>query len=165
MKLLSLLSGILILLLSACAQKDATFFPSSNTLYFNSFETSDETRGLDHYLIKEDAPKKGGKHSLSICGGCIVPSFELDAFMTLSEDTPVKLKLWGKTDAGMTGAISLVVDGNLIVFIDIESSKWKAYESETVIIPANQPIQFFFYSGGFVPVTTYYDMIEVVKDF
>jgi len=66
-------------------------------IYFNSFESQSDTAGWRGYAFDfaDDAPKRGGKKSLSVSGGCIIPHAEYTV-SPQNTDCYLILRLWGK---------------------------------------------------------------------
>ena len=60
----------------SCENSDQEPFIPLDSFYFNSFEKNSDTTGwygIGSEHIVEDAPDVGGKHSLEVSGGCVIP--------------------------------------------------------------------------------------------
>ena len=108
-----------------------------DSFYFNSFETSSDTigwYGINTYDIVKDAPKLGGKYSLKVSGGCVIPHAYF-GFDPLKEDCNLVLKCWGK-NLSYGGSVGLrTQDYSGSIYIYVSDSSWTSYISE-VRIPA-----------------------------
>ncbi len=136
----------------------------SKQVYYNSFESQSDTAGWDGYAFSfnEDTPGDGGKHSLYISGGCIIPhaSFNLPPQPT---DCYLVLKCWGKNLTN-GGGVTLYVDkaGYGAVSINVTEKQWISYSSEDKLFcPANTSLVLQITSGGFASSSILVDMIEV----
>lgn len=136
----------------------------SKLVYFNSFESQSDTAEWDGYAFSfnDDTPGHGGKRSLYISGGCIIPhaSFILSP---QPADCYLVLKCWGKnlTDGG---GVTLYVDkaGYGAVSINVTEKQWTSYVSEDKLFcPANTGIVLQITSGGIASSSILVDMIEV----
>ena len=143
-----------------CADEVAEYQPGEAIVYFNSFETDEETEGIPSEMLSDQAPKGGGGQSLVITGGCIVPHLELE-IGPFAAEVAVTMSCWGKTNRGLSGALMLRTDAASLA-LEIDSEDWRKFQTDTsLVIPAATPATLSFISGGFIPVTTYYDRIEV----
>ena len=63
------------LMLFSCEKENTKENTLEQQIYFNSFESQSDTVGWRGYAFNfaNDVPSQGGKKSLSISGGCILP--------------------------------------------------------------------------------------------
>jgi len=150
---------------SSC-ENDQSGQGDSKQVYYNSFESQSDTAGWDGYAFSfnDDTPKHGGKHSLYISGGCIIPhaSFILPP---QPADCHLVLKCWGKnlTDGG---GVTIYVDkaGYGAVSVNVTEKQWTSYVSENKLFcPANTSLVLQITSGGIASSSILVDMIEVRK--
>lgn len=139
---------------------------SSDILYFNSFETTQDTSGIGGFCfldLVKDAPPDGGSQSLSVSCGCIGPhaNFKIGPF---SRDNNVKLSFWAKgKDVG--GSVSMNIGSDYIrLKIPGTNTSWKYYSSDdTLHCPAGIEITISLSAGGEVSGQITVDMLKVVK--
>ena len=135
-------------------------------IYFNSFESQSDTAGWIGYAFNfaNDVPKHGGKKSLSISGGCIIPHAEY-IINPQSTDCYLSLKLWGK-NLSNGGGVFLYVNkaGYREISFDVSEKDWTMYESkDTLFCPANTSLTLGIISGGIAASSILVDMIEIRK--
>ena len=151
----------IIVLLSSCAKSKI----ETGCIYFNSFEKeSDLTGWKGYYELHNDAPIAGGKRSLYISGGCVVPHayYELGPF---DEGLELTIQCWGKNlDNG--GGINLVTeDYSSSIYLSIQDKNWKYYTTDSVLFcPAGKKLQLSLSSGGFISSAMLIDILEIVKN-
>jgi hypothetical protein len=142
------------------------FEPNDDVLYSNSFENSsdlDGWQGDGSFELRKDAPVMGGKRSLFIAGGCIVPHTYYD--LRIFDDCNLIIRCWGK-NLSNGGYVSLgLIDKDFgETSIDIIDSTWKSYQSsEKLFCPSGEIIRITMNSGGFVASSMLVDLVEVVK--
>jgi hypothetical protein len=145
---------------------DSDFFYPEDSFYFNSFESSSDTIGWYGISIEnfmEEAPKAGGKYSVRISGGCVIPhAYYLSD--PLSEDCSLVLKCWGK-NLSHGGSVGLVADNQSGgIHITVSESAWTRYTCEdTLHCTAGSRVRIELISGGFLPSSMLVDQIEVSK--
>ena len=167
-KAIPLLVGFAVFMAYSCCKPPPDYTPSEAAIYFNSFESSEDLDNFEGYAsLSDDTPNKGGDSSLVISGGSIVPHLYLE-LGPFDEAMDLSLALWGKSgEDGRTGSIFMYLadDPEQIINIEIDHDEWAHYTSEEVlIVPVNQKIRVEFISGGFMPVTTYYDLLEIIDN-
>jgi len=142
--------------------------PVEEVIYYNSFESSQDTVGwfinADVHFAKDAAPK-GGNQSLFVSGGCLVPHayFEIGAF---DEDVRFKIRCWCKKLVnGGSVDLELVNDRYQQIYsINVTNSTWTYCESDSVLLCPNQnKLRVSLNSGGFIPGSMLVDMIEIIK--
>ncbi|MCD6597576.1 MAG: hypothetical protein J7L04_07815, partial [Bacteroidales bacterium] len=150
----------IISLLSGCEKNKI----ETDSIYSNSFEKeADLTGWKGYYELHNDAPIAGGKRSLYISGGCVVPHayYELGPF---DEDFELTIQCWGKNlDNG--GGISLETeDYSSSIYLSIQDKNWKYYTTDsTLYCPAGKKLQLSLSSGGFISSAMLIDMLEIMK--
>ena len=135
-------------------------------IYFNSFESQSDTAGWIGYAFNfsNDVPSHGGKKSLSVSGGCIIPHAQF-TINPQGSDCYLLFKLWGK-NLSNGGSVYLGVDkaGYGSISFDISEKDWDLYESQdTLFCPANGSLTIGAMSGGIYSSTILIDMIEIRK--
>lgn len=135
-------------------------------IYFNSFESQSDTVGWRGYAFSfyNDAPLPGGKKSLSISGGCILPHAEY-TISAQNTDCHLILKLWGK-NLSNGGGVYLYVNkaGYREISFDVSEKDWTLYESQdTLFCPANTSLTLGIIAGGIAASSILVDMIEIRK--
>jgi len=161
------LFAILIIFVSISCEKENT---KENTLeqqiYFNSFESQSDTIGWIGYAFNfaNDVPSKGGKKSLSISGGCILPHAQY-TISAQNTDYHLVLKFWGK-NLSNGGSVNLYVNkaGYKEINFDVSEKVWTLYESrDTLFCPANTSLTLSASAGGFISSAILIDMVEIRK--
>jgi hypothetical protein len=135
-------------------------------IYFNSFESQSDTVGWigNAFNFDNDVPSHGGKKSLSVSGGCIIPHAEY-TLNPQSADFYLKVEFWGK-NLSNGGGVWLAVnkDGYSNISFDVTSKKWTLYESqEPIFWPANTSMTLGIIAGGIYSSSILIDMIEITK--
>lgn len=157
---------ILICLILISCEKDTIHFNPSEHIYFNSFEQSTDTigwEGIGLGNIKEDAPESGGKYSLFVSGGCIIPHV-VYKFATVQEECYVVLKCWGKNLSNGGGINLHAVNGSGGLSISISDTNWTSYVSkDTLLSPADGILELNLIAGGIFGSSMLVDLIEIVK--
>ncbi len=134
-------------------------------LYFTSFESVADTAGwhgvyLD--LFSTDAPPGGGRQSLRISGGCVVPHAWL-ILPPIQRDAWLTLQCWGK-NLSNGGTVELCVVGECPrgLAIQIEDQEWAGYSPlPTLYCPKGKELMLALVSGGYVPSAMLVDLIEI----
>lgn len=135
-------------------------------IYFNSFESQSDTVGWsgDAFNFDYDVPLHGGKKSLSVSGGCIIPHAEF-TINPQNTDCYLKLKFWGK-NLSNGGSLWLAVNMkryNSISF-DVSEKEWTLYESQdSLFCPANTSLTLGIIAGGIYSSSILIDMIEITR--
>jgi hypothetical protein len=150
-------------LIVASCEKEKTF---EQQIYFNSFESPSDTAGWRGYAFSfaNDVPEHGGKKSLSISGGCIIPHAEY-TINPQSTDCYLILKLWGK-NLSNGGGVGLGVNkaGYRGIGISVSEKDWTLYESQdTLFCPANTSLTLRIIAGGILNSSILIDMLEIKK--
>jgi hypothetical protein len=135
-------------------------------VYYNSFESQSDTAGWIGYAFNfaNDVPKHGGKKSLSISGGCVLPHAQ---YMVTPQNTDCYLivKFWGK-NLSNGGTVYLYVNkaGYKEISFDVSEKDWTLYESrDTLFCPANTSLTLGASAGGIYSSAILIDMVEIRK--
>ena len=135
-----------------------------DSFYFNSFESSSDIAGwygIGNYSIVEEAPIGGGKQSIEVSGGCVIPHvyFKIDS---LTEDCSLVMKCWGK-NLSNGGSVSLYTGTHSnIIHISISESAWTKYICEdTLDCIAGNNLMLELNSGGIISSAMLVDQIEI----
>ena len=161
---------ILLFFLFSFLSCEETSGPDSNhpndSFYFNSFESSSDIAGWyggSNINIFEEAPQGGGKQSLKVSGGCVIPHayYKIDS---LIEDCSLVLKCWGK-NLSNGGSVSLYTGSHSkIIHISITETSWTNYICEdTLICFEGSNLILELNSGGILSSSMLVDLIEITK--
>ena len=136
------------------------------SFYFNSFESSADIAGWyggSNINIVEEAPQAGGKQSLKVSGGCVIPHayYKIDS---LKEDCSLVLKCWGK-NLSHGGSVSLYTGSHSnVIHISITETSWTNYICEdTLHCTAGNTVMLELNSGGIISSTMLVDQIEITE--
>jgi len=147
-------------------EKDPNPEYQSDSFYFNSFESASDTigwLGISTENIVEDTPQSGGKKSLKISGGCVIPHayYKIEP---LAEDCSFVLKLWGK-NLSNGGSVSLYNENKTgYISISVSESSWtKLVSNDTLHCTTGSSLILEFVSGGFLESSMLVDLIEITK--
>lgn len=139
---------------------------SSDILYFNSFETTQDTSGIGGFCfldLVKDAPPDGGSQSLSVSCGCIGPhaNFKIGP---ISRDNNVKVSFWAK-GKDMGGSVSMRTDSDFMsINIPGTNTSWRHYSSDDILhCPAGKEITVSLSAGGIASGQITVDMLKVEK--
>lgn len=157
---------ILILLIAILFSCEKEKEDSWHQIYFNSFESDSDIEGWLGYAFKliNVAPENGGKKSLFISGGCIIPHAQYTV-NPQNTDCYLILKFWGK-NLSNGGGVSLSVNkiGYRGIGIDVSQKNWILYESQdTLFCPANSSLTLGITAGGIYSSSILIDMLEIKK--
>ncbi|MEE8335848.1 MAG: hypothetical protein V3S48_05380 [Candidatus Neomarinimicrobiota bacterium] len=164
------ISFILLIVFILCSCEDVTdreTMDQSLVIYHNSFESKEDTenwKGNASLQLKAEAPDVGGKQSVFISGGCIIPHAYLE-LGPVETDGLYILRFWGKnlTTGGSLELGSTDNDSNIIQ-IRIVQKNWKKYISEdTLFCAAGEKLRISMNAGGFLVSSMLVDMLEIVK--
>lgn len=135
-----------------------------DSFYFTSFESSSDTAGwygISSENRVEDAPSVGGRYSVEISGGCVIPHAYY-SFLPLTEDCNFVLKCWGK-NLSNGGSVSLITENySGAIHISVSESSWTSYQSEdTLHCLSGDTLRLQLISGGLISSTMLVDQIEL----
>jgi hypothetical protein len=135
-------------------------------IYFNSFESQSDTTGWKGHAFNfaNDVPEHGGKTSLSVSGGCVLPHAEY-IIKPQSTDSYLSFKFWGK-NLSNGGYVFLSVNkaGYKEISFDVTEKDWTMFESkDTLFCPANTSLTLGIIAGGIAASSIVVDMIEIRK--
>ena len=147
--------------------EEVTDSPSqvSRLLYFNSFESEEDLIGFEGnaYQLSDETVTDGGSKSLLVCGGCVGPHayWKVGPF---DQDLELNIEFFAMTDVPNGAMITFSEDNNYensSTFI-LDSEDWKRYETEeNFVLPEGQKLLIEIISGGFVPVTSIFDLLSI----
>ncbi len=138
-----------------------------DVFYHNSFEADRDTsgwRGYGAFEFRQEAPGGGGKRSVFISGGCIIPHARLE-LGPVKDGGSFILRCWGK-NLSIGGGVGLYVaeESPDYIHITINDEDWKFYESaDTLYCPPGKKISLEMNSGGFVASSMLVDVLEIVQ--
>lgn len=162
----SFLIVLVAILVTSCSKKEEKLTTVDDTiLYSNSFENTLDLEDFEgfEFALSDDTPTGGGDSSLVVSGGCVVPhlTFESGPF---DEVKNLTFRIYGKAQDMTGGAVilSLESDPETNIFIVVDSNDWAVYESASALeVPVGEKVNIEFRSGGIVPVTTLFDLLEI----
>jgi hypothetical protein len=139
-------------------------FDKGEQIYFNSFESNSDIDGWEGYAFNfsNDAPKHGGKRSLSVSGGCLIPHARYN-LSPQNTDCNIIIRFWGKNLSNGGGvALSANKAGGGHAGFDISDKDWTLYESQDMIFcPANSNLTLELISGGIASSSMLIDKIDI----
>jgi hypothetical protein len=140
--------------------------PSGSVVYSNSFETSRDTVGWGPTIIRNDASPGGGKHSMYVSGGCVVPHAQFK-IGDVSKAGNYAIRTWGK-NLGNGGMVGLGFSpspfaSTASVEVVVQDSVWTSYQSVALNCPAGATLWIWMISGGYVWSAMLVDEIQVVR--
>ena len=163
-----LLAGAMLICLSMVSCDKKATAPARSVIYFNSFESAQDTTGwsgiTDAMFVSDPAPK-GGKQSLHIGGGCLQPAAHIN-LPAQTRESYYRVSCWGKVaDISQGGSIGLAVgEQRREIRLIIRDEEWTFYESEESLrCPANRNMRLEIYIGGYAPASMLVDCIKVEK--
>jgi hypothetical protein len=150
------------LLVTSCVKEEER----GQQIYFNSFESQTDTVGWEGnaFSFANDSPKHGGKKSLGISGGCVLPHAQYTV-SPQNTDCYLIFKFWGK-NLSNGGGVFLEINkaGYRGYSFDVSDSDWTLYESpDTLFCPANTSIMIGAIAGGISSSAILIDMVEIRK--
>ena len=169
-RILELIILLLFTFLSGCKTSDEILngLYTHDVIYYNSFETKEDTVGIKYFagrITGDDASPGGGKRSLYVSGGCIIPHVVLP-IPAQTDNGYYQLKCWGKALV-RGGIVELSTDSsskNNYISIFIEDKHWDHYQNtDSLYCPANTTMWISLISGGDNPGGMLVDQIEIVK--
>lgn len=142
-------------------------WPDQNVVYYNSFESVEDTTGwfgLGAAQFRMEAPPTGGRQSVFISGGCVVPHAYLD-LPEMVDDRYLKIRCWGKNlSRGGSVSLQIVDDWSKQIGVGVIDSVWTRYEStDSLFCPAKSRVRLAMSSGGIIPSAMLVDEIAVIQ--
>jgi hypothetical protein len=166
-KLISLFIS-LIFLLNACTKETTIPNTPEDTLYSNSFENGTELKNFEgiEFFLSSDTPAGGGDSSIVVSGGCVAPHlyFDLGPF---DEVQNLSFNIYGKAQDMIGGAVFLRLanDPETNISITVQDTNWAFYATQNILeVPVGEKVRVEFQSGGFVPVTTFFDLLKIESE-
>jgi hypothetical protein len=159
-------AALIIFATISCEKENTKENTLEQQIYFNSFESQSDTIGWRGYAFNfaNDVPSLGGKKSLAISGGCIIPHAQYTV-SAQNIDYHLVLKLWGK-NLSNGGSVYLSVNktGYRGTDISISDKNWTQYEShDTIFCPANTSLTLSATAGGIISSEILIDFVEIRK--
>jgi hypothetical protein len=140
---------------------------NEEVVYSNGFESAADTAGWIGYgsmQLRSDVPPGGGKYSLFVSGGCIIPHAALK-IGRVDRDSRFILRFWGKKLIG-GGGVAIGFNQSPIggIGVSVNDSTWIHYESQDIFYcPADSTLWIDIIAGGFIAGAILVDNIQVVK--
>lgn len=163
------LSALLALLSGGCMKNTLVKKSKQNTVYFNSFETPQDTLSwywANNYHLINDAPPGGGKHSLKVKGGRVLPAASFIS-QPLRYGGYFTVSCWGKViDIAGYLQLATISDHDLdgAIQLHILDPEWKYIEStDTLFCPPNRSLMLTLQPGLMAEGSLAIDMIRVKK--
>jgi hypothetical protein len=135
-------------------------------IYFNSFESQSDVTGWigNAFNFSDDVPSQGGKKSLSVSGGCVLPHAQYSV-PPQNTDCYLFLKFWGK-NLSNGGSVHLYVNksGYKEFSFEVSGKGWTLYEGrDSLFCPANTSLTLEAMAGGITGSAILIDMVEIRK--
>ena len=139
-------------------------FDKGEQIYFNSFESQSDVVGWEGnaFNFSGEAPEHGGKQSLCVSGGCVIPHAQY-TLGPQNTDCNLIIRFWGR-NLSNGGGVTLSVNkaGGEHIGFDISDKDWTLYESQEMIFcPANTSLTLSMISGGIAFSSMLIDMIDI----
>lgn len=156
-----------LLFIPACDKYENLLSPQEDDIiYFNSFESPVDTIGWVGVSTKDfrnEAPSGGGRQSVYVSGGCIIPHCSY-TFNPGSQGNFYELQAWGKNLAiGGFLTLSLPNTGGEI-WIGIQDSSWHFYQSQdSLYVPPGVDLQITMNAGGIILSAILVDLVKVIR--
>lgn len=153
------------IVLGACRLPFVSGDESWVQIYFNSFEDVADTVGWyghGSFTVDNRSAPGGGKKSLKVAGGCIVPHARY-YIGKMKQDGYLTLQFFGK-NLEVGGNVSLEVQGDLSSEKDVSISDtvWKSYQlPERLYVSRNSDVYINLNSGGIVYSAMLIDLIRI----
>lgn len=140
---------------------------SSQSLYFNSFESMADTvgwRGFGALQLRDEAPAEGGLQSALVSGGCPYPHSAFE--FTVARESRLVLRAWGKNlgiGGGIGGGITLEsTEAGRQVSLFVSEPEWTRYQSQdTLQVHRGQRLRLTMNAGGFAASAMLVDLLEI----
>lgn len=138
--------------------------PDENEVYFNSFESEQDTAGWDgirSYMLVNDPAPYSGSQSLYIGGGCIQPAASLE--LNNIPSTSYYISFWAKSEnENLSGEITFSNSSNEELLTQtINKIEWEFFEIGPVLKKDNLPLRIDLIIGGFIPANMFIDNLRV----
>ncbi len=168
--LILVVAAVSFLFVSGCSNSTSTGAELGRVIYSNSFESSADTVGWTGYgerVFRNDAPPDGGRQSLYVSGGCVVPHAQF-RIGVVTEGGNYVIRCWGK-NLSNGGAVGLGFSPSPFaetagISVVVSDSVWTSYtSSDSLYCPAGSNLWIWMISGGFVGSAMLVDRIEVVR--
>ena len=144
-----------------------TISPQDQPIYYNSFERPSDLDGwigLNAASLVDDAPSTGGKRSVYISGGCVMPTASY-TIAPSGEDQFVLIHCYGKNlNRGGNVVLHIGDDYNFESSISVGDTIWRFYQCDKPTFwPADSSLTICLNSGGFVASAMLIDELKIEK--
>ena len=147
---------------------DKIFSNKNDYIYSTSFEKNenmDQWENGENAEYKSDTPTHGGKRSLYVSGGCVVPHMILDMGKVKSEYL-YSVSFFGKVlvNSGFVQLYAQVSDSEKVLLgsIQLTETDWKEYSLESKTpVPVDYQLKVEMSSGGIIPGGMIIDLLEI----
>jgi hypothetical protein len=165
-------SGVTFALLGICMLGCNDLGPEVETgaadiLFATSFESAIDTMGWGgngRVELVSSACPGGGKQSVRVSGGCLVPHAELRK-MPIVLAGVYSIRCWGKNLA-VGGSVCLYrsIDRYKTIWLSIQDTNWAAYRTDSVLVClASDTLVATMNAGGRVPSSMLVDSLVVSR--
>jgi hypothetical protein len=140
---------------------------SADILFATSFESAIDTMGWGGYggveLVSSACPG-GGKQSVRVSGGCLVPHAVLRKMPTRLSGA-YSIRCWGKNlVVGGSVALYRSRDPHKTIWLSIRDTNWAAYSTDSVLVClATDTLVATLNAGGIVPSAMLVDSFVVCR--
>ncbi|HDL18936.1 MAG TPA: hypothetical protein ENH29_07765 [Bacteroidetes bacterium] len=141
--------------------------PEGKIFYFNSFETIADLagwKGINIANFRDDVPEGGGKNSVYISGGCVVPHASWQS-AGITKGGYFKLSCRGKNLMRGGGVVlKTSSDEQHSIYISVADSTWKLYRSsQKIFCPEGEKLIIEMNAGGFVASAMLVDLLKIER--
>jgi hypothetical protein len=150
-----------------CKGTTESEFSFTNVVYFNSFENESDLKnweGLTTQNLVENPSPYGGKHSVYISGGCVIPHASL-TLKAPGKDILVTLEFYSKNLA-IGGGIELIMGRDFFerLCVTVDDTTWKKCRSDQSLKwPADSTMSIWMSAGGIVASSMLIDELKILK--
>jgi hypothetical protein len=154
-----------VVIFTGCRWPTLSGSESRDQIYFNSFESEADTQdwyGNGSFVLDDRAAPGGGKKSVKVSGGCVVPHARY-YLGKMEQDGYLTVQVWGR-NLELGGLVSLEVQGDLSAetSVFITDTVWKSYQlPERLYVSPNSDVYLTMNSGGIVYSAMLIDLIRV----
>lgn len=140
---------------------------SADILFATSFESAADTTEWGGYGGVELVPSAcpgGGRQSVRVSGGCLVPHAILRTMPTALSGA-YSIRCWGRNLAvGGSVALYRSIDRYKTIWLSIQDTNWAAYRTDSVLVcSASDTLVATLNAGGIVPSAILVDSMVVYR--
>ncbi len=165
---LTLIICIIVLMAGCKNVSDPVNSHYDNIIYYNSFETAEDTAGFSgygYYVFRDESSPDGGNYSLYVTGACAWPHVKVE-IPAQSTNGYYQLKGWGR-NLGVGGSVELYNNWpghENSIYIGIIDSVWTHYTANSILYcPEGHSMILIMGAGGFIPSAMLVDQIKIIK--